>query len=111
MNDILASIQCMPFPSNNPKPGADGSQACGNGDSQPPRKKMAVNAAMRIMLAYSARKNSAKPIPEYSVWNPATMTDSSSAKSNGARLVSATPAIKYTTNIGNKGMKYHPNRP
>ena len=49
---------------------------------------------MRIMFAYSARKKSAKPIPAYSTWNPATISDSPSATSKGARLVSATPEIQ-----------------
>src|SRR5246127_4558285 len=71
-----------------------------NGDSQPPKKNTAVNAEIRIMLAYSARKNSANAIPEYSTWNPATISDSPSATSNGARLVSATPEMKYTTASG-----------
>ena len=58
---------------------------------------------MRIMFAYSARKKSAKPIPEYSTWNPATISDSPSATSKGARLVSATPEIQYTTKSGQRG--------
>ena len=53
------------------------------------------------MFAYSARKNSANAMPEYSTWKPATISDSPSATSNGARLVSATPEMKYTTNSGN----------
>src|SRR5208282_650943 len=53
------------------------------------------------MLAYSARKNSANAMPEYSTWKPATISDSPSATSNGARLVSATPETKYTTSSGN----------
>ena len=42
------------------------------------------------MLTYSARKNSANFSDEYSVWNPPTSSDSASARSNGARLVSPT---------------------
>src|SRR5436853_383370 len=53
------------------------------------------------MLAYSARKNSANAMPEYSTWKPATISDSPSATSKGARLVSATPEMKYTINSGN----------
>src|SRR3989338_6973975 len=83
----------------------------GNGDNQPPRNMMAVRKAIRIMLAYSARKNSANAMPEYSTWKPATISDSPSAMSNGARLVSATPEIRYTRNIGNSGKKYQPNNP
>ena len=46
------------------------------------------------MLAYSARKNSANAEPEYSTMWPATISDSPSTTSNGARLVSATPETK-----------------
>ena len=52
------------------------------------------------MFAYSDRKKSANAMPEYSTWNPATISDSPSATSKGARLVSATPAMKYTINSG-----------
>src|SRR3989338_9198642 len=83
----------------------------GNGDSQPPRNMIEVRKAIRIILAYSARKNSANAMPEYSTWKPATISDSPSAMSNGARLVSATPEIRYTRNIGNSGMKYQPSSP
>src|ERR1017187_7429219 len=103
MTDILPSSQ------NNPGTQVNGATL--NGGSQPPRNMIDVNAAISIMLAYSARKNSANAMPEYSTWKPATISDSPSATSNGARLVSATPAIKYTTNIGNSGMKYQPNSP
>jgi len=46
-------------------------------------------------------------MPEYSTWKPATISDSPSATSNGARLVSATPAMKYTRNSGSSGSRYH----
>jgi hypothetical protein len=46
------------------------------------------------MLAYSARKKIANAEPEYSTWKPATISDSPSATSKGARLVSATPEIQ-----------------
>src|SRR3989338_3907401 len=83
----------------------------GSGDSQPPRNMIAVRNAISIMLAYSARKNSANAMPEYSTWKPATISDSPSAMSNGARLVSATPEIRYTRNIGNSGSRYQLSRP
>jgi len=38
---------------------------------------------------------------------PLTSSDSASAKSNGALLVSATDPIKNTINIGNKGTTNH----
>src|SRR5215468_9954776 len=81
------------------------------GDSQPPKKNTAVSAEIRIMLAYSARKNSAKAIPEYSTWNPATISDSPSATSNGARLVSATPEMKYTTARGASQNQFQERKP
>ena len=56
---------------------------------------------------YSARKNSANVIPEYSTMWPATISDSPSTTSNGARLVSATPLTKYTTSIGSSGSQFH----
>src|SRR6185295_18082035 len=85
--------------------------ALGKGDSQPPRNITEASAETRIMLAYSARKNTAKAVPEYSTWKPATISDSPSATSKGARLVSATPAMKYTRNIGNSGMRFQPSKP
>src|SRR5690606_33540207 len=77
----------------------------GSGDSQPPRNISAASIQTRMMLAYSARKNTAKAMPEYSTWKPATISDSPSATSNGARLVSATALMKYTTNSGSSHQK------
>lgn len=59
----------------------------------PPKKNKAIIILIRIMLAYSARKMMAKPPLEYSTLNPETSSDSPSAKSKGARLVSATEII------------------
>src|SRR6185312_624062 len=63
------------------------------------------------MFAYSARKKQTKPMPEYSTWNPATISDSPSATSNGARFVSATPEMKYTTKSGKSHFQFHVNSP
>ena len=41
-----------------------------------------------------AQDYAAKAMPEYSTWKPATISDSPSATSKGARLVSATAEIK-----------------
>src|SRR6478672_9918593 len=82
-----------------------------SGLSQPPRKKIDVVKLTRIMFAYSARKNSANCEPEYSTMWPATISDSPSTTSNGARLVSATPEMKYTTNSGSRGNQNHSNKP
>src|SRR5215471_7207127 len=86
--------------SSQKKPGIALVSALSNGGAQPPRNISAVIVEMMIMLMYSARKNSAKPMPEYSIMWPATISDSPSTTSNGARLVSAMPETKYTTSIG-----------
>src|SRR3546814_20378478 len=65
----------------------------------------------RIMLAYSARKNSANAAPEYSTMWPATISDSPSTTPNGARLVSATPDTKYKKQSGSIGSPTHPLQP
>ena len=46
------------------------------------------------MFMYSARKNHANFIDEYSVMKPATSSPSASGRSNGRRLVS--PTIEIT---------------
>jgi len=55
------------------------------------------------MLAYSAKKKKTNTVEACSVMNPETSSDSASAKSIGARLVSASAPIKNIMNIGNKG--------
>src|SRR5580704_3279366 len=68
--------------------------ACGRGDSQPPKNRIVARQEAVTMLAYSPIKNIANLKLEYSVWKPATSSDSASAKSKGTRLVSATAAVK-----------------
>ena len=58
------------------------------------------------MLTYSPSKNIANAMPEYSVWNPATNSDSASARSNGGRFASASAPIRNTTNAGNCGITF-----
>src|SRR5690606_14640324 len=82
-----------------------GSGQASNGEIHPPKKKIEVSAEIRIMLTYSATKNTANAMPEYSTWNPATISDSPSTTSNGARFVSAMPDTKYTTNSGGSHQK------
>ena len=67
------------------------SKANETGEYQPPRNMTEASAETRRMLAYSARKNIANAMPEYSTMWPATISDSPSTTSNGARLVSAMP--------------------
>ena len=52
------------------------------------------------MLAYSARKINANPADPYSILKPDTSSDSPSAKSKGARLVSATQVTNQTKETG-----------
>src|SRR3984893_13973830 len=69
-------------------------QLAGNGESQPPKKRIEHRHDTVIMLVYSAMKNMANLKLAYSVWNPATNSDSASGRSKGTRLVSATAATK-----------------
>src|SRR5882757_10303036 len=85
-------------------PGIQVNGAMLNGGSQPPRNRIDVIALMRIMLAYSPRKNRPKLMELYSTKKPATISDSPSARSNGARLVSAKAEMKKITNIGKSGI-------
>jgi hypothetical protein len=72
-------------------------------DSQPPMKIRTVKVLIAIIEPYSAKKNKAKPILEYSTLNPDTSSDSASGKSNGARFVSAKIETKNIKNKGKKG--------
>jgi hypothetical protein len=60
-----------------------------------------------IILPYSAKKNIAKIIEEYSTLYPATSSASASGRSNGVLFVSATIEIKKIKARGNKGKMYH----
>src|SRR5713101_9928199 len=75
------------------------------GSDQPPKKSVTVRADATIMLTYSAMKNMANFIAEYSVWYPATSSASASGRSNGVRLFSAfidTKKMKHATICGMK---------
>src|SRR3954453_10721864 len=78
----------------------------GHGARQPPRNSVVASADTVVTLMYSARKNIANLIDEYSVWKPATSSLSASGRSNGARLVSPTIEIMYITNEGISGSAY-----
>src|ERR1039457_3000468 len=62
---------------------------CVKGMSQPPKNSDVMSALAVTMFAYSAMKKSENFIAEYSVWYPATSSDSASGRSNGRRFVSA----------------------
>jgi hypothetical protein len=59
------------------------------------------------ILEYSAKKKNTKTTAACSVINPLTNSDSASARSKGALLVSATEPIKNIINIKNKGKANH----
>src|SRR3989442_15224447 len=76
----------------------------GRGPAGPPRKRVTAMADWVAMFMYSARKNMAKRMPVYSVWNPPTSSCSASTRSKGARFVSATAAMqKMKKGIGAGG--------
>src|SRR5260370_42440805 len=80
----------------------------GNGRSHPPSHSVTAIEETAIMAEYSARKNNDQRKPLYSVWNPAVNSDSASARSKGARLVSATMAtakMKKATKPRGKNLK------
>src|SRR5271170_5040487 len=80
----------------------------GNGRSHPPSHSVTAIEETAIIAEYSARKNNDQRNPLYSVWKPAVSSDSASARSNGARLVSATMAtakIKNAINPSGKNLK------
>jgi hypothetical protein len=66
----------------------------GRGVFQLPKNNTAPNILTKSIIPYSANMITAHRKPEYSVWNPATSSDSASGKSNGALLHSASEAIK-----------------
>src|ERR1700761_7190241 len=69
----------------------------------PPKNNIDVNIHISTILAYSAKKKNTNITAECSVIKPETNSDSASAKSKGALLVSAIHPIKNIINIGNKG--------
>jgi hypothetical protein len=58
-----------------------------------------------MMWEYSAKKNKAKDIEEYSTLKPETNSDSPSVKSKGALLVSAKLETKNIIAAGQRGIK------
>jgi hypothetical protein len=63
-----------------------------------------VNIQIKTILAYSAKKKNTNIEAECSVIKPETNSDSASAKSKGALLVSAIQPMKNIINIGNNGI-------
>jgi hypothetical protein len=65
---------------------------------------MLIKADIRIILAYSAKKNKTNVVAAYSVLYPETNSDSASGKSKGIRFVSAKTAIKNIKKLGQNGI-------
>ena len=78
-----------------------------NGKCQPPRKNSALSDDLRIILLYSARKNCANPIAEYSTLYPETSSASASGRSKGCRFVSAREVTKKISLTGKRGAHSH----
>jgi hypothetical protein len=78
-----------------------------NNGCHPPRNNIDIIVDIIIMCEYSAKKNSANVIAEYSVLYPDTNSDSPSVKSNGALFVSANADTTNITNAGSCGSTYH----
>ena len=74
-------------------------------ESQEPMKIIQAKELIRIIEEYSAKKNKAKPILEYSTLKPETNSLSASGKSKGARFVSAKILIRNMRKSGNNGNK------
>lgn len=96
-------IKIIIFSENHLAPGRTVRPIKLRGDSQPPRKNSALSPDIRIILLYSARKNRANPIAEYSTLYPDTSSASASGRSKGCRFVSASVVTKKIRKIGNSG--------
>lgn len=65
---------------------------------------MVVRAFIIMMFVYSAMKNKANGPAAYSTLKPETSSDSPSAKSKGARFVSAKVEINHIMAKGHEGI-------
>ena len=104
LNHMITNIRKKTFPINHIDEGIKSitwlklSQCPMCSGIQPPKNNMAPMLHTIKILTYSARKNKANFIPEYSVWKPAVSSLSASARSKGARFVSAVTAMINITN-------------
>lgn len=67
-------------------------------------KMIDESAFIRMILVYSAMKNSANGPAAYSTLNPDTNSDSPSVRSKGARFVSASVEMYHIMARGQAGM-------
>ena len=77
-------------------PGIHVKGAISSGGNHPPKNNILTIADIKIILAYSPRKNKPNARDEYSTKKPATSSLSPSGRSNGARFVSANAEMKKT---------------
>src|SRR5258705_13500978 len=84
------------------------SESGSHGPFQPPRNSVTAIEQMVMMFEYSPRKNRPNFMLEYSVWKPATSSDSASGRSNGVRFVSASAVIMKMTNPTGCVNRYQP---
>jgi len=73
----------------------------------PPKKSIVDTELIINILPYSAKKNIANNIDEYSTLYPATNSASASGRSKGDLLVSANETIKKSIHKGNNGNINH----
>src|SRR5450631_1025217 len=92
-------------------PGTQVNGATAIGGSQPPKNIIAAIAHIVVIATYSPSMNKRYGVEPYSTMNPATSSDSASARSNGGRLVSASAETKKMMNIGNSGSQYQFRKP
>src|ERR1700691_5208075 len=105
---IASSRKVIPGKSEKTRSQVGPVRALGNGRSHPPSQRVTAMEETAIMAEYSARKNKDQRKPLYSVWKPAVSSDSASARSNGARLVSdtiATAKMKKAIRPSGKNLK------
>lgn len=62
------------------------------------KNRVTVSILITSIAIYSAINRSANPLLLYSILNPETISDSPSAKSNGARFVSAKIEMNHINN-------------
>ena len=70
-------------------------------------KRIAESNLINRIFKYSAINKKANLVPPYSTLNPDTSSDSPSAKSKGARFVSAKVVINHKINMGNINKASH----
>lgn len=73
----------------------------------PPKKSELVITLISRILPYSAINKKANSPPPYSTLNPETSSDSPSARSKGARLVSAKLVINHKNKTVGITIEYH----